>query len=110
LSPGTLAARLYLPSGRSGENLNEHVFGERWPAADERQEMLEEAIAVIRQLWEGGYQTHRGKHYRVENARIYAFPDEPPPIAVAAAGPEGTSTRSARIRRASSSSESESCW
>jgi G6PDH family F420-dependent oxidoreductase len=81
-----MPGRFFLGVG-SGENLNEHIFGDYWPAADERQEMLEEAIAVIRLLWQGGYQTHRGKHYRVENARVYSLPEEPPPIAVAAAGP-----------------------
>jgi|SRR5215207_191950 len=69
----------------TGENLNEHVLGDHWPAPDERIEMLEEAIAVIRQLWEGGYQTHRGKHYTVENARLYTLPEQPVQIAVAAA-------------------------
>ncbi len=43
----------------TGENLNEHVLGDRWPAPDERIELLEEAIEVIRLLWEGGEQTHR---------------------------------------------------
>ena len=83
LMPG----RFFLGVG-TGENLNEHIFGDYWPAADERQDMLEEAIGVIRQLWQGGYQTHRGEHYRVENARIYSLPEELPPIAVAAGGPE----------------------
>jgi coenzyme F420-dependent glucose-6-phosphate dehydrogenase len=69
----------------SGENLNEHVVGEGWPAPDERLEMLEEAIEVIRLLWQGDYQTHRGEFYEVEQARLYTLPDEPPPIAVAAA-------------------------
>jgi len=49
--------------------------------------MLEEAIAVLRLLWQGGYQSHYGKHYTVEQARIFTLPDEPPPIAVAAAQP-----------------------
>ena len=71
----------------TGENLNEHVTGAKWPAPDERLEMLEEAVAVIRLLWAGGYQTHRGKHYTVEQARIYTLPDELPAIAVAAAQP-----------------------
>jgi G6PDH family F420-dependent oxidoreductase len=70
----------------SGEALNEHIFGDRWPPADVRLEMLEEAIAVIRLLWQGGSQSHEGKHYRVENARIYTLPDPLPPIVVAAAG------------------------
>ena len=41
----------------TGENLNEHVTGARWPSPDERIEMLEEAIEVIRLLWQGGEQT-----------------------------------------------------
>jgi coenzyme F420-dependent glucose-6-phosphate dehydrogenase len=72
----------------TGENLNEHILGDRWPETDVRQEMLVEAIEVIRLLWEGGLQSHRGKHYTVENARLYTLPDEPPPIIVAAAGPQ----------------------
>jgi coenzyme F420-dependent glucose-6-phosphate dehydrogenase len=79
-----LPGRFFLGVG-TGENLNEHVTGAKWPAPDERLEMLEEAVEAIRQLWEGGYQTHRGKHYTVEQARLYTLPDEPPPIVVAAA-------------------------
>jgi len=72
----------------SGENLNEHIFGDRWPPADIRQEMLKEAIDVIRQLWRGGEQSHYGDYFTVENARIYTLPDEPPPILVAGSGPK----------------------
>lgn len=74
----------------SGEALNEHIFGDRWPPADERLEMLEEAVQVIRMLWQGGQQTHRGRHYRVENARIYDLPDEAPPILISGFGPKST--------------------
>jgi len=70
----------------SGENLNEHVLGDRWPPVGERQERLEEAIEVIRLLWEGGLKSHRGRYYTVETARLYTLPDEPPPILVAVAG------------------------
>lgn len=52
--------------------------------------MLEEAVEVIRLLWEGEDVTHRGRHYTVENARIYTLPEEPPPIFVAAAGEKAT--------------------
>ena len=85
-SAALMPGRFFLGVG-SGENLNEHVLGDKWPAPDERLEMLEEAVEVIRLLWEGGYQTHRGKHYTVEQARVYTLPDELPPIAVAAAQP-----------------------
>jgi G6PDH family F420-dependent oxidoreductase len=53
----------------SGENLNEHILGDRWPPADVRIEMLEEAVEVIGLLWQGGQQSHYGKYYTVENAR-----------------------------------------
>jgi G6PDH family F420-dependent oxidoreductase len=83
-SAAMMPGRFFLGVG-SGENLNEHILGAKWPAPDERLEMLEEAVEVIRMLWQGGYQTHRGKHYTVEQARIYTLPDELPEIAVAAA-------------------------
>ena len=70
----------------TGENLNEHILGDAWPSADMRLEMLEEAIDVMRSLWEGGYTSHRGVHYLVENARLYTLPETPPPVLVAAAG------------------------
>jgi len=86
-SAALMPGRFFLGVG-SGENLNEHILGDYWPAPDERLEMLEESIEVMRLLWQGGSRTHRGKHYRAENARIYTLPDEPPAVAVAAAGPK----------------------
>ena len=85
-SAAMMPGRFFLGVG-SGENLNEHILGDRWPAADQRLGMLEEAVEVIRLLWQGGSQTHRGKYYTVENARIYTLPEELPPIAVAASQP-----------------------
>jgi G6PDH family F420-dependent oxidoreductase len=72
----------------TGENLNEHVLGDHWPETDVRREMLEEAIEVMRLLWEGGMKSWRGSHYTVEQARIYSLPDEPPEVYVAASGPK----------------------
>jgi G6PDH family F420-dependent oxidoreductase len=70
----------------AGENLNEHITGERWPGVVERQSRLEEAIGVIRELWTGKLKSHRGEHFTVENARIYSLPKQPPPLLVAVAG------------------------
>src|SRR5579875_2233715 len=70
----------------SGEALNEHILGDRWPPAPTRLEMLEESVEVIRLLWEGGAQSHRGRHYRVEHARIYDLPEQPPRIIVSGFG------------------------
>ncbi len=72
----------------SGENLNEHIFADHWPEADVRQGMLEEAVEIIRLLWQGGQQSHYGCYYTIENARIYTLPESLPPIMIAAAGPK----------------------
>ncbi|MBW3626399.1 MAG: TIGR03557 family F420-dependent LLM class oxidoreductase [Actinobacteria bacterium] len=70
----------------TGENLNEHILGDHWPPAPVRLEMLEEAVEVMRRLWTGSMVNHHGPHYRVENARIYSLPDEPPPVPISAFG------------------------
>jgi coenzyme F420-dependent glucose-6-phosphate dehydrogenase len=82
-----MPGRFFLGVG-TGENLNEHILGQGWPETEVRQARLEEAIQVIRLLWEGGNRSHHGVHYTVENARLYTRPEEPPPLLVAAGGPE----------------------
>src|SRR5690349_10716169 len=74
----------------TGEALNEHVLGDPWPSIDVRLEMLEEAVGLMRELWEGGFVTRYGKHYTVDHARIYTLPDEPPPVYVSGFGPKAT--------------------
>src|SRR5690349_4230407 len=71
----------------TGEALNEHVAGARWPSILQRLEQLEEAVEVMRRLWTGEFVTFHGQHYTVENARIYTRPDEPPPVYVSGFGP-----------------------
>ena len=72
----------------SGEALNEHILGDKWPGAEERLEMLEEAVQVMRELWTGEFVDHFGEHFAVENARIYTLPEEPPKVYVSAFGPK----------------------
>ena len=116
LMPG----RFFLGVG-TGENLNEHVVGQGWPETEVRQERLEEAIAVIRLLWEGGNQSHHGCHFTVEHARLYTLPDVLPPLFVAAGGPRGaeqagrlgdeaTARRTAREHWPTSAMESSLSW
>jgi G6PDH family F420-dependent oxidoreductase len=64
----------------TGEALNEHVTGEPWPPAEQRLEMLEEAVHVIRELFTGQLITHAGRHYTVDTARLYSRPEQPVPI------------------------------
>jgi G6PDH family F420-dependent oxidoreductase len=72
----------------TGEALNEHIFGDAWPEADVRLEMLEEAVEIMRELWKGGVVSHHGKHYTVENARVYTLPEKPVEILVSGFGPK----------------------
>src|SRR5256714_5693415 len=76
-----MPGRFFLGVG-TGEALNEHIVGDRWPASAVRREMLEEAVEVMRLLWRGGSRWHDGRHYTVEQAEIFTLPDEPPPVIV----------------------------
>ncbi|MFE3458117.1 TIGR03557 family F420-dependent LLM class oxidoreductase [Nocardiopsis aegyptia] len=80
----------------SGERLNEHVVGKGWPNASARQEMLREAIEIIRLLWSGGYHSYEGRHLALEDARVFDLPEEPPPVIVAAGG-ERSATMAAEL-------------
>lgn len=70
----------------TGEYLNEHILGHRWPPHHVRLDMLREAIEIMDLLWTGGTKNYDGDHYRVENARIYDLPEEPIQKVVAAGG------------------------
>ena len=82
-----MPSRFFLGVG-TGENLNEHILADRWPSTRERRDMLEEAIALMRELWKGDLTSWAGDWYHVENARVYTLPEEPVRIMVAAGGPE----------------------
>lgn len=87
-SAAMMPGRFFLGVG-AGENLNEHIVGKGWPEGKIRQDRLAEAIEVIRLLWRGGKQSHHGRYYTVEGARLYTLPESTPPLYVAAAGPRG---------------------
>jgi G6PDH family F420-dependent oxidoreductase len=70
----------------SGENLNEHVVGGGWPAADVRHERLVEAVEIIRALFDGGYVNYRGQHFQAESAKLWDLPEVAPPIGIAVSG------------------------
>ncbi|WP_405579589.1 TIGR03557 family F420-dependent LLM class oxidoreductase [Streptomyces sp. NBC_01190] len=72
----------------AGERLNEHVVGRGFPnSVPERHALLREALEIIRLLWRGGYQSYEGRHLRLDDARVFDLPPEPPAIAVATSGP-----------------------
>src|SRR5918995_1218177 len=85
-SAAMMPGRFFLGVG-TGEALNEHITGDRWPETDVRQEMLEEAIEIMRLLWQGSNQSYHSGFYTVENARLYTLPEEPVEVMIAASGP-----------------------
>lgn len=91
-----------LSSGRftlglgAGENLNEHVTGGSWPMARVRHERLAEAVEIIRALFTGDYVNFSGRHFQVERARLYDLPGAPPPIGIAASGPDSVELAASR--------------
>jgi G6PDH family F420-dependent oxidoreductase len=71
----------------AGENLNEHVVGDRWPAVGVRHEMLSEAVDLISALFDGdGRVNYRGRHFDVEQAKLWDLPEQRVPIGVAVSG------------------------
>lgn len=74
----------------SGEALNEHILGDRWPDPATRLDMLDEAVQLIRRMHCGGTVSHDGPHYRVQEARIYTLPEQPVPIYISGFGPQAT--------------------
>ncbi len=81
-----LGGRFTLGVG-TGEALNEHIHGDPWPSFDDRADMLEEAVEIMRELFTGRLVSHRGRHYTVDNARLYTPPDAPLPVYVSGFGP-----------------------
>ena len=81
--------RFFLGLG-TGEALNEHVVGVRWPPPAVRLEMLEEAVAIMRELFQGDTVEHRGTYYEVENARLFDPPRDALPLVISGFGPEAT--------------------
>jgi G6PDH family F420-dependent oxidoreductase len=71
----------------TGERLNEHVVGGGWPRPAIRRQHLEEAITVIRRLFDGDEVSFEGEHVVVEHAQLFSRPTTPPPLWIAASGP-----------------------
>jgi G6PDH family F420-dependent oxidoreductase len=70
----------------TGENLNEHAIGAGWPAVGLRQDMLEEAVEIIRILHRGELLTWEGEHFRIDQAKVWDLPDSPVEIGIAVSG------------------------
>jgi G6PDH family F420-dependent oxidoreductase len=76
----------------TGENLNEHVVGRGWPVVDRRQEMLKEAVQIIRELFGGELVSWKGEYYEVDSARLWDVPETAVPIGIAVSGEKSVYT------------------
>jgi coenzyme F420-dependent glucose-6-phosphate dehydrogenase len=80
--------RPYLGVG-SGEALNEVPLGADWPSPGEKVERMDEALEMIRALWDGQRLSGAGKHFSTDRAYIHSRPENRrPPIYVSAFGPK----------------------
>lgn len=70
----------------SGENLNEHVVGRGWPTVARRQEMLREAVQIIKELFTGEVVDWRGDYFQVDSARLWDVPEASVAVAAAVSG------------------------
>jgi G6PDH family F420-dependent oxidoreductase len=84
---GLLSDGRFLLGLGAGENLNEHVVGRGWPSVAVRQEMLSEAVDIIRKLFTGEYVEHKGEHFRVVGGKLWDVGPTPPRIGLAVSGP-----------------------
>jgi coenzyme F420-dependent glucose-6-phosphate dehydrogenase len=64
----------------TGQYLNEHITGERWPTRNERRERLKLSVDVMRALWAGEEVSLRSPWFAVEEARLYTRPAAPPQV------------------------------
>jgi G6PDH family F420-dependent oxidoreductase len=74
----------------AGENLNEHVVGDGWPAVGTRHAMLSEALDVIDALFDSGGEavSLHGEFFDLETARLWDLPEQRVPVGVAVSGEE----------------------
>jgi len=79
--------RFFLGLG-AGEALNESPLGYTWPSPRQRLEMLEEAMVVIKKLWNQDFVSFEGKYYTLRKANLYTKPKTHIKIYVAAGGPK----------------------
>jgi len=79
--------RSFLGSG-SGEALNEVPVGDDWPSTGDQIARMDEALGMIRRLWDGETITEDGEFFRARDLKLHTFADRKPPIWVSAFGPQ----------------------
>lgn len=74
--------RLVLGIGIGGAPREHAAYGIDFPEPPERVARLEEAVAVLRELWTGGPVSRPSPYYPLKDAMAYPVPEPPPPILI----------------------------
>lgn len=75
--------RVFLGYG-SGESLNESPFGYDWPSGEKQLELMDEALDMIRRLWNGETIATGSEHFKTKDAKLHTRPASPPQLYVSA--------------------------
>lgn len=78
--------RVFLGMG-SGESLNESPVGCDWPDGADQLAAMEEALVMIRRLWDGETVDGAGRFFRTKQAKLHTRPAKPPPLYISAFHP-----------------------
>lgn len=81
--------RFTLGIGAGGGEREHRAYGIDFPEIARRVERLEEAVEVIRALWEGGPVTRPGRFYPLDEAYAMPRPDPAPRLLVGGGSPKG---------------------
>ena len=68
----------------AGEAMNEIPVGCEWPSARERIERMEEAVSIIKLLWNESFVDFKGKFFNLKQANLYTKPEKPVELCIAA--------------------------
>jgi len=79
--------RMFLGVG-SGEALNETPIGDDWPDPPDQVARMEEALEIVRRLWDGETVSGRGRFYATKDLKLWTRAERQPPIWVSAFGPQ----------------------
>jgi alkanesulfonate monooxygenase SsuD/methylene tetrahydromethanopterin reductase-like flavin-dependent oxidoreductase (luciferase family) len=81
--------RLSVGIGIGGGKAEHRAYGIDFPEPAERAARLEDAVAVIRELWGGGPVTREGRYFPLEAAHAFPVPDPAPRLLIGAGTPAG---------------------
>src|SRR5437764_11614252 len=62
----------------SGEALNEVPVGDDWPSVEDQIARMDEALSIIRRLWDGEKLSEQGRFYTTQDTKLHTLADRRP--------------------------------